>query len=988
MKHTLFITISIVLSLIFCGDIVAQTCSSDFTIKAETSPSLCQGDGSLATTIEGATTNLFNIKYSLKSTTGLSVAAQNSNIFNNLPPGNYTVTVQAYCTIDGNYNVTKSLSDIVIGGEYTVPTVAIDSDHTRAAWGSYKTGKIALQVNGGKGNYRFEIVSAPDGITKGEVNATQTSTGFYHLDGDYFSGSYQITVLDDCYSAMLTFSLWSIQKLPYIGSQIAPLPAPNNACDSILITGDGHITDTDILQYMADDMIEIAVGFGNSGPLNWCPYKPELESVKDDMFPVNILPYTYDKMIQEPNHTIYVRVKGCPESQKSVTDTYAYLDTNKWVITSNSGYDCDFKHLRFWALPNAFWCYPLTYRIYSATKEYYNKTLNETEVTIPISNTDKDLISYQITDANGVQATGTIWNSSTIPSLYKNITEVGCDDANIRFYLEYPEKYNCLPITVEVYNATSGTLQGTTIINDAFASSSPAINVKRGEIYYRKVYDGNGVLLGQMPNETLLLYNSTPSSFKISNTISGCDGFNYGFISFAEAHPDTNIEYDYLPVGTQITYTGPNAFSYSYTIENKTAGDYNYNISIPKNSTFNKKPFLLMEPGTYHLNVVYPCEGGTVDQDIYFPGFIQQGDYSLDQTLDCTGLKITPRGNWTYLGESYNTPTQIIAGPAEVSFDKTVHYKDDPIVISTAGKYTIQTGKLDLTTPCPLIKTQEITVVIPPLVLEPNMTLAYLCLDGTPSISVKASGGLPPYTYALWDTTNIIREPVDSIISSGSALFKYGLADVTYTLRIKDRCGTSFNQHVTVKSLKDLRIASAKPAEVCLGDTIKLISVNLGDVSYKWTGPNGFTSTEKDPVIPNAVKEMNGEYTLEVDMNPICGGITTDVVKITVASDTITGTVTPNKSICYDANNKISCIATGGTGIYTYIWYTREKGQTTWNEIAESDNADYIIPTITTAGDYEYYVNVFDKCDSYNSSTISINVTSCSVYVNPNIKTR
>ncbi len=49
---------------------------------------------------------------------------------------------------------------------------------------------------------------------------------------------------------------------------------------------------------------------------------------------------------------------------------------------------------------------------------------------------------------------------------------------------------------------------------------------------------------------------------------------------------------------------------------------------------------------------------------------------------------------------------------------------------------------------------------------------------------------------------------------------------------------------------------------VCFGDAIKLMAGG-GDI-YKWIGPNGFHSTEQNPIIPNADKSNAGTYTVTI----------------------------------------------------------------------------------------------------------------------------
>lgn len=61
----------------------------------------------------------------------------------------------------------------------------------------------------------------------------------------------------------------------------------------------------------------------------------------------------------------------------------------------------------------------------------------------------------------------------------------------------------------------------------------------------------------------------------------------------------------------------------------------------------------------------------------------------------------------------------------------------------------------------------------------------------------------------------------------------------------------------------------------CIGDTIQLKVLNSPpNANYFWRGPNGFVSTEKNPIIPFATLSHNGEYSLST----ICNGIATDEV--------------------------------------------------------------------------------------------------------------
>jgi len=83
---------------------------------------------------------------------------------------------------------------------------------------------------------------------------------------------------------------------------------------------------------------------------------------------------------------------------------------------------------------------------------------------------------------------------------------------------------------------------------------------------------------------------------------------------------------------------------------------------------------------------------------------------------------------------------------------------------------------------------------------------------------------------------------------------------VTYTYTNLKGCTSSDNKTVTIDPKPAVTALSNSP--VCLGATIQLVGISDNATSYHWTGPNGFTSNEQSPSIPNATLAMAGDYTL------------------------------------------------------------------------------------------------------------------------------
>lgn len=101
---------------------------------------------------------------------------------------------------------------------------------------------------------------------------------------------------------------------------------------------------------------------------------------------------------------------------------------------------------------------------------------------------------------------------------------------------------------------------------------------------------------------------------------------------------------------------------------------------------------------------------------------------------------------------------------------------------------------------------------------------------------------------------------------------------------------------------------------VCSGSTIQLTCNNpQPNATYLWNGPNGFTSTLPNPIIPNATTSNSGIYSLVITLyGQSSAPATTNVIVNVPPNIVLSGSAT---DICL--GNSSSLTASGGTG---YIW--------------------------------------------------------------------
>ena len=98
-------------------------------------------------------------------------------------------------------------------------------------------------------------------------------------------------------------------------------------------------------------------------------------------------------------------------------------------------------------------------------------------------------------------------------------------------------------------------------------------------------------------------------------------------------------------------------------------------------------------------------------------------------------------------------------------------------------------------------------------------------------------------------------------------------------------------------------IAPSKGGDACAGESINLHANVTGGkepILFSWTGPNGYTSNDRDPVIPNATIAYSGTYTLTVS----------DWYGCAIAPETVDVVVYPAPTVNAGPDQLYGCSAT------------------------------------------------------------------------------
>lgn len=186
-----------------------------------------------------------------------------------------------------------------------------------------------------------------------------------------------------------------------------------------------------------------------------------------------------------------------------------------------------------------------------------------------------------------------------------------------------------------------------------------------------------------------------------------------------------------------------------------------------------------------------------------------------------------------------------------------------------------------------------------PVYVDFDLGFAILCdnLSNTGFISVHAINGSAPYTYYLFGQPDMQGD----IIGTSDVGRFTNLQMVTgqqFSVMVEDSCHNSFYINLTATPISQSALAWEFGDFIgsghCEGDSIHIAALPFAfDVAYQWTGPNGFSSTERENHIHLPYGSESGYYVLEV-LNTGCETQVMDSVyieviqapRITILSDT------------------------------------------------------------------------------------------------------
>ena len=176
-----------------------------------------------------------------------------------------------------------------------------------------------------------------------------------------------------------------------------------------------------------------------------------------------------------------------------------------------------------------------------------------------------------------------------------------------------------------------------------------------------------------------------------------------------------------------------------------------------------------------------------------------------------------------------------------------------------------------------------------------------VCQDSTLLLSVDTvTGGSYAWTGPSGFTSTSANPSIPNATSAASGTYSV----ITTVLGCPSSPGTTS----VIVNTAPVPVATSN-SPICAGSTLNLNTSTIANATYSWSGPNGFTSTDQNPSIPNATLQDSGTYSVTVSSN---GCVSSTPATVSVVIFATTPPVAGNNSpVCSGAT--VFLTATTGT---------------------------------------------------------------------------
>ena len=350
-----------------------------------------------------------------------------------------------------------------------------------------------------------------------------------------------------------------------------------------------------------------------------------------------------------------------------------------------------------------------------------------------------------------------------------------------------------------------------------------------------------------------------------------------------------------------------------------------YSWSGPNSYSSSEQNPMVSQTGDYTLTVT--AENGCTAQSIVSVATdAEQPEVNATGgTQTCNDANIQLNGSSTTIGVTYNW-----TGPNAFSSSE-----QNPIV-SISGEYILTV------TAANGCSANAYAIVFTPQIPDVTSTGGAIDCINT-SVQLLGNSATPDVAYNWTGPNNFSSSEQNPTVNNSG----------TYTLTVTASNGCSNTANAEVSADADIPDAMATGGTIdCNNNSLQLMgSSSAVDVTYNWTGPNAFTSSEQNPVVTES-----GDYILTVSAANGCNSN----AMTTVFLDNQIPDITAVGGAIDCTNTSIQLTGNSNTADVTYNW-------TGPNNFTSSEQN----PIVTQGGIYNLTVSSLGGCNNSASATVS-----------------
>ncbi len=437
---------------------------------------------------------------------------------------------------------------------------------------------------------------------------------------------------------------------------------------------------------------------------------------------------------------------------------------------------------------------------------------------------------------------------------------------------------------------------------------------------------------GYTTSKTLTVTPASGNPYSVT-VIPGAGGLNgfaggFSFTTSANAASTRKVE----------LFSGPPG----YYSSNYWYGSSTFNVT--QNGT-RTATTLLFPAGTYVWKITDDCGTYYLTVRVTAADLYRFAVDSVSQRRSCQGLVITPWLHSTRNGAAQPVTSFVLLRNGQPNYSPTgawpIYASGTPVMLTTPGRYTIlatspgytpdvlgryyPVGGFTLGYPNMYNATLDVDYKDQALAVDVNATQGFLCKGaaaGSGQIYAAGKDGIPfrggssgvYYRYSLAMPGNGWSGPYIASNTTGIFTGFGGTANAAYDLKVADSCGAFAVQPLRILDLGTAGLISSSSYVGCRGGRIQLSAIYLPNATYSWTGPNGFVSNVREPLIDPLDASNIGVYRLAITSSE-CNGPITDTTILTLNA------APPKPAIAYacDPRPPVITVVNPGPGL-TYKW--------------------------------------------------------------------